>query len=135
MLTPATTNNKQESTLSLRYLILNLLGLSAAACAVQMPLTYRFTFIATTKVTLHYEWHGGQSTRETLRIPRQEHGAVRECVYKQPGVTARQLLRHTCYADGVNTNSMCARHRNGRQRMSLAKQLTQKQTCCTIRRL
>ena len=39
-----------------------LLRLSAAACAIKMPLTYRFTFIATTKVTLHYEWHGGQST-------------------------------------------------------------------------
>jgi hypothetical protein len=69
--------NKQESTLSLRYSILNLLGLSVATCATQMPLTYRFTFITTTKVTLHYEWHGGQSTWETLRIPRQEHNAVR----------------------------------------------------------
>jgi len=116
MKTPATTNNKQESKLPLRYFILNLLGLPAATCAIQMPLTYRFTFIATTKVTLHYEWHGGQSTWETLRIPRQEHSAVRECVYKQSAVTARQLLRHTCYADGVNKNSMCARRRDGRQR-------------------
>jgi hypothetical protein len=102
MYSPATTNNKQESTLSLRYFSLNLFGLSAATCAIQMPLTYRFTFIATTKVTLHYEWHGSQSTWETQRIPRQEHSAVRGCVYKQSAVTARQLLRHTCYADGVN---------------------------------
>jgi hypothetical protein len=48
-------NIKMESTISLRYFILKIAGLSAATCTIKMPVTYRFTFIAIMKVTLHYE--------------------------------------------------------------------------------
>jgi hypothetical protein len=50
----------------------------------------------------------GDATHSTAG---QEHSAVKGCVHKTSAVTTRQLLRHTCYADGVNT-SVCV-HADG----------------------